>query len=110
MRLFEFAKDDPLRVKLMGIAKQLETQSHDKPMPTDEFLQFLRKNGINLDKADLFDLIKKEPLSNIISDVSNDEVTFANQTDSGQMGDPEKHQQDQQNIVANMASKVKPPM
>jgi hypothetical protein len=102
MRLFEFSDADPLRVKLVAVANQLK--SINEPMTTDEFLTILNKNGISLDKADLFDMVKKEPLSNIIADISDDTVTF-----KGQEGDVDtavdQSQDENEKIRQGMAQK-----
>lgn len=74
MRLFEFSESDPLRVKLVAVADQLASRS--EPISTEEFLGILNKHNISLSKADLFDIVKKEPLKNIIADVNSNEVTF----------------------------------
>jgi hypothetical protein len=81
MRLFEFADNDPLRVKLMGVSNQLDNlvKDTDSRMSTDEFLQLLRQNGVVLGKSDLFDLVKKEPLVNFIANVNGDQVVFKSQ-------------------------------
>ena len=102
MRLFEFSDTDPLRVKLVAVTNQLK--SINEPMSTDEFLTILNKNGISLDKADLFDMVKKEPLSNIIADISDDTVTFKGQ--EGDMGTAVDQSQDEnEKIRQQMASK-----
>ena len=102
MRLFEFSDSDPLRVKLVAVTNQLK--SINEPMTTDEFLTILNKNGISLDKADLFDMVKKEPLSNIIADISDDTVTF-----KGQEGDVDtavdQSQDENEKIRQGMAQK-----
>jgi len=85
MRLFEFSQDDPLRVKLVAVTNQLKSQN--EPMSTDEFLTVLNKNGISLDKADLFDMVQKDPLVNIIADISDDKVVFKGQ--EGDSGSPD---------------------
>jgi len=77
MRLFEFSDNDPLRIKLTAVANQLSTQN--EPMTTDEFLTVLNKNGITVDKADLFNMIKQNPLKNIIKDIEKDTVVFKGQ-------------------------------
>jgi len=101
MRLFEFSDADPLRVKLVAVANQLATST--EPMSTDEFLTVLNKNGISLDKADLFDIVKKDPLVNIISDVNDNQVTFKGQEDDteGQEQSPDENEK----IRQQMASK-----
>lgn len=101
MRLFEFSDADPLRVKLVAVANQLSTST--EPMSTDEFLTVLNKNGIALDKADLFDIVKKDPLVNIISDVNDNQVTFKGQENDieGQEQGPDENEK----IRQQMASK-----
>lgn len=81
MRLYEFAGDDPLRVKLVAIADQLENRvtSEGQTMSTDEFLKILNSNGISIGISDLFDMVKKPPLSNIIDNVNKNEVIFKKQ-------------------------------
>ena len=81
MRLFEFANDDPLRVKLTALAAQLKakTEQSNEPMDVKQFLELLANNGINIEKSDIYDLIKKEPLVNIISAIEADKVIFKGQ-------------------------------
>ena len=83
MRIFEFAGDDPLRIKLATVTKQLQdrVEKTGQTISTDQLLNFLRQNDIVLDKSDLFDMVQKEPLSNIIKNVNKDEVTFIGQED-----------------------------
>ena len=102
MRLYEFSDADPLRVKLVAVTNQLK--SANEPMSTDEFLTVLNKNGISLDKADLFDMVQKDPLRNIVADVNDDTVTF-----KGQEGDLDtaidQSQDENEKIRQQMASK-----
>jgi len=99
MRLFEFSDADPLRVKLVAVASQLSTQT--EPMTADEFLTVLNKNGISLDKRDLFDIVKKEPLKNIIADVSDDKVIFRGQENDleGQEQGPDENEKIRQQMA-----------
>lgn len=87
MRLFEFAENDPLRVKLTAVADQLQSKALDsnRTMSTDEFLRFLTKYGLNINKSDLFDIVQKEPLSNFIANVNKDKIIF-----KGQEEEPEQ--------------------
>lgn len=87
MRLFEFAGDDPLRIKLATVTKQLQdrVEKTGQTISTDQLLNFLRQNDIVLDKPDLFDIVQKEPLKNIIKNVNKDEVTFVGQEDEVSM-------------------------
>ena len=101
MRLFEFSDIDPLRVKLVAVASQLATQT--EPMTADEFLTVLNKNGIALYKLDLFDIVKKDPLRNIIANISDDKVIFKGQENDveGQEQSPDENEK----IRQQMASK-----
>ena len=104
MKLFEFADDDPLRVKLTAVTsqlKQFQGQS-DFPLSTDDFLKILRKHGISLDKSDLFDIVKKEPLKNVISDVNDQEVTFKGQESPEIEQGPDENEQ----VRSQMAKKA----
>jgi hypothetical protein len=78
MRLFEFEKSDPLRIKLVAVASQLKAdyENSQTPITTDQLLQMFSKHGIKLDKSDLFDIVKKDPLKNIIDNINGQEVVF----------------------------------
>lgn len=112
MRLFEFAGDDPLRVKLTAVADQLQSKALDsnRTMSTDEFLRYLSKFDISISKSDLFDIVTKEPLKNFIANVNNDKVIFKGQeeepdtqiTNAPDIGQPE----DKNKIVKQMASRA----
>lgn len=99
MRLFEFADGDPLRIKLAAVTKQLQdrVEKSGTTISTDQLLSFLRDNDIVLDKADLFDIVKKDPLKNVIKNVNKDEVIFVGQEDElapePEAGDAEKVRQ-----------------
>jgi hypothetical protein len=88
MKLFEFADDDPLRVKLVAVTNQLKDRivQSGQTMTTDELLNFLKGNDIVLDMSDLFDIVKKDPLKNIIHNINKEEVIFKGQEDTKQLG------------------------
>lgn len=102
MRLFEFANDDPLRVKLTTVASQLESdyQNSDEPLSLDDFLTILRTEGVPIDKSDIYDIIKKEPLVNIIDSIEQGNVIF-----KGQEVDSEQSPTDNEKTLQQMASK-----
>jgi hypothetical protein len=106
MRLFEFAGDDPLRVKLTAIAAQLESRVTEtgQTMSTDEFLNILSDKGITIDISDLFDLVKKDPLKNIIDNVNKNEIVFKSQAPDEQEG-AEPDADEMAKTRAQMASK-----
>jgi hypothetical protein len=106
MRLYEFVEDDPLRVKLAAITSQLKerVKRSGSTLSTDELLEFLRTNDIVLDKPDLFDIVKKEPLSNIIKNVNKDVVTFVGQSEEDTEIKPRPDESEK--IRQQMASKA----
>jgi hypothetical protein len=103
MRLYEFADDDPLRVKLTGVVAQLKEKMMglDRPIPVDAFIQLLNHNGISIDESDIYDLIKKDPLVNIIQDIEDNQVIFRGQTGP----DGEVKPDENEKIIKQMASK-----
>jgi hypothetical protein len=103
MRLYEFA--DPMITKLVAIADQLKSDLEkgeaDPNMSVPDFLQYLKKYDIIYDKTDLYDMIKKLPLKNLISNIQGDNIVFKG------FGTPEAPPEDEsQSIVANMAKKA----
>ena len=106
MRLFEFDTKDPLRVKLTAVTSQLQSDldnaNSEEPMSTNAFLNLLRKNEIVIDKSDIYDIIKKEPLVHFIKDIEDDKVIFRGQVLAKQPIDPDESEQ----IVAQMAKKA----
>lgn len=81
MRLFEFQLDDPLRVKLVAASNQLKSKMEEtnanEPMSTNAFLSLLQdKYDITIDKSDIYDMIKKDPLKNIIDSIEDDKIVF----------------------------------
>lgn len=106
MKLFEFADDDPLRVKLTAVASQLKSiaQGSTSFLSSDDLVTILNKNGISLDKSDLFDMVKKEPLKNIISDINDNKVTFKGQSGSEDLDAPDKDESEK--VRQQMAKKA----
>ena len=106
MRLFEFDDNDPLRVKLTSVVSQLQSDleyaNSEEPMSTNAFLNLLQKNKIVIDKDDIYDIIKKEPLVRFIKDIEDDKVIFRGQVLAKQPIDPDQSEQ----IVAQMAKKA----
>jgi hypothetical protein len=105
MRLFEFADDDPLRVKLAGVATQLKANSNE-PMPLDEFIEILRSNGVSIDEGDIFDIIKKEPLVNIVQDIEDKQVVFKGQQGEFEEPGPDENEKIRQSMASKQASKL----
>jgi hypothetical protein len=102
MRLYEFAGPNPMVTKLVAVADQLKSDLEkgeaDSNMLIPDFLQYLKKYDIILDKTDLYDMIKQLPLKNLISNIQGDKIVFKG------FGTPEAPPEDEgKNIVAGMA-------
>lgn len=79
MFLFELGQD-PLVTKLIAVTDQLKTdlekKKKHKPETVDQFLSYLRKYDIPLDQNDLFKMIKRPPLKNLISDIRDKKIIW----------------------------------
>lgn len=68
----EVNDDNPLRVKITSLLSQLRARQEEsgakKPYSVNAVLNLLHKDGVNLSKDDLYDIIKDDPIKNIISD------------------------------------------
>jgi len=105
MRLYEFVDDNPLRVKLVALTDQLKDRfmelDPDEPVKVDDFLEYLRRHDIVIDKGDFYDIVKEEPLRNMIRNVKGQDIYFKGQTINDQpVGAPEASK-----IIKSMASK-----
>lgn len=104
MRLFELVRPDPLITKLVAVSDQLKTELDQDQSKTDmsvnQFLEYLQKYDITIDKADLFNMIKKPPLKNIIDNIQGDNVVFKG------FAEPEIPDDQQQQVVQQMAKKA----
>lgn len=104
MRLYEFADANPLITKLVAVSDQLKTdltQDQAKTnMSVDEFLEYLQKYDITIDQADLFNMIKKPPLKNIIDNIQGDNIVFKG------FAEPEMPDDQQEKVVQQMAKKA----
>lgn len=103
MRLYEFA--DPTVTKLVAVTDQLKSDlekgEEDPNMSLPDFLQYLKKYDIILDKTDLYDMIKNMPLKNLISNIQGDKIIFKG------FGTPEAPpEEESQKIVAGMAKQA----
>lgn len=80
MRIFEIDDNDPLRVKLTAIVSQLRSEikksGFKKPYSLKAMISRLRDQGIAFSEQQFRDMAEQEPLSNLISNVDGDTVTF----------------------------------
>jgi len=107
MRLFEFAENDPLRVKLTTVASQLESdyKNSNEPLSLDDFLTILRTEGVSIDKSDIYDIIKKEPLVNIIDSIEQGNVIFKGQVNDQGEPEPSENEKTLQQMASRQVAK-----
>jgi hypothetical protein len=105
MYLFEFSNPDPLVVRLVAVTSQLtsDIDSGDQhpDWTVDELLDYYKSNDIIIDKSDLYNMIKKPPLKNKISNIQGDNVIF-----KGQETITEPDEEDSKKVVNQMAHKA----
>jgi len=108
MRLFELAGPDPLVTRLIAVSDQLKTglenQEIDPNISTDELLQYLANNDIVVDVKDLYNMIKKPPLNNVIDNIQGDTVVFKGQ--EANTGEPDDESESQK-VVSQMADQAR---
>lgn len=93
MKLFElfeaddFENDDPLRVATTAVLSQIKSDIDDSAykgkFTVKALLSKLRDNGVKISHAQLIELVKEEPWSNLISNVKGSDVMFK--------GEPDEH-------------------
>jgi hypothetical protein len=108
MRLYEFADlegDNARAASIIAVANQLKQHVDQGKIDADTFsvdqlLDYFQKNDIILDRQDLYTMIEKPLLKNIISNIQGNKVVFKGK----EQDDASPQQQDQQQkTVANMA-------
>lgn len=109
MRLYEFAGKDPIIVKLIVLSDQLKSAVENGEIQgdwtTEQLLDFLSANGINVDEPDIYDMVKKPPLNKAISAIDNDVVTFKGHEQTSDANQEQDQEQDQK-IVQQMAQRA----
>lgn len=103
MYLYELEQVDPLAVKMITVTDQLKSTVEDQPdtqMTVDDLLKYFSDYDINLDKSMLYDMIKKPPLKNLISNIQGDQVIFKGQEQ------PEQSEDESKKVVAQMANRA----
>lgn len=91
MKLFElfeaedFEQDDPLRVATTAVLSQIKSDIEDSAykgkFTVKALLNKLSNNGVKISHAQLLELVKEEPWSNLISNVKGDKVMFKGDPD-----------------------------
>ena len=81
----DFESDNPLRVATTATLSQIKSEIADAGY-TDKFtvkalLRKLRDNGVNMTHAQLIEVVKEEPWSNLIANLKGDRVLFKGNPD-----------------------------
>ncbi len=104
MRLYEFAGKDPIISKLVVLSNQLKSDIDNKEIQgewtLEQLLNFLAANKVYVGEPDIYDMVKKPPLSKVISNIENDVVTFKG-LDQPELPTPDQNQSQQ--VVQQMA-------
>lgn len=105
MRLFELDNPNPLLVRLVAVTSQLtsdiDSGAEHSDWTVDELLNYYKDNDIILAKDDLYDMIKKPPLKNKISNIQGDKVIF-----KGQETPVEPDEDENKKVIDQMAHKA----
>jgi hypothetical protein len=108
MLLFEL-DSPPETVKLIALVNKLKSDIDNgkgkTDWTTDEFLEYLQLNGINLDPTDLYKMIKNPPLSNVIINIQNGKVIFKGQQETTP-DTPPPEAEDSKKVVKQMANRA----
>lgn len=83
----DFEEDDPLRVATTAALAQIKADIDDSAykgkFTVKALLKKLQDNGVKITHAQLLEIVKEEPWSNMISSLKGDKVMFK--------GEPDEH-------------------
>lgn len=110
MRLFELDVQNALATKIIAATDQLRADlENGKIQPdwtVDKLLKYFEDFDIILDPTDLYNMVKQEPLKNVVTNIQGDQVVFKGQASKST---PAEVPQDQsQEVVAQMAKSAMP--
>jgi hypothetical protein len=101
MFLFELDGPDPLLTKIVTVSDQLKSlvdKGSAKDWTLDQLKAYFQKYDVSLDQEDLYNMIKKAPLKNVISNIQGDKVIF-----KGSEAPTSPDADDNQKVVNQMA-------
>ena len=102
MRLYELDDESVYVTKLVTLANQLKDELDNGDIPldysVDDLQEYFRKYDVILDRDDLYNMITKPPLKDIIRNIQGDKVVFKGQAEPGAAP-----QDQNQKVVAQMA-------
>lgn len=103
----DFEKNNPLRVATTAALSQIKADIDDSSFKgkftVKALLNKLADNGVKISHAQLLELVKEEPWSNLISSVDGDSVKF--KSDSTEYSDSEEPD-DTSGTLSNMANRA----
>lgn len=102
MRLFEFDGPDPLLTKIVTVSDQLKSlvdKGSAKDWTLDQLISYFQKYDVSLDKKDMYNMIKKPPLKDVIANIQGDKVIFKGDESVEASPDTDANQ----NVVSQMA-------
>jgi hypothetical protein len=107
MRLYEFDNTKPLVGSIVVALDQLKSDIEDEQVNFDwdveTLLQYFQKYDIILDKTDLYNMVGKPPLNQVIKNIQGDKVVFVGQEESKGVSPPAS---DNKKVVQQMANKA----
>lgn len=107
MFLFEFDDTKPLVGSIVVAVDQLKSDLEDENInfdwDIDTLLQYFQKYDIILDKTDLYNMVGKPPLNQVIKNIQGDKVVFVGQEETKA---PSVASTDTKKTVQSMAQKA----
>jgi hypothetical protein len=102
MRLYEFDDESAYVTKIVALSNQLKNDLDNGEIPldfsVDNLQDYFRRYDVILDREDLYNMIKRPPLKDVIRNIQGDKVVFKGQNAPG-----EQPKDDNQKVVAQMA-------
>jgi len=106
MYLFEFDQDSAQITRIVALTNQLKDDVDSGEIDSEnytieELLDYFQKYDIILDKSDLYNMIKVNPLKSLITNIQGDKIEF-----KGHEAEPEQKEEpedEKKKTVAKMA-------
>lgn len=109
MRIYEFDIQEPIVSKIVAASDQLKSDIEQDEMgfewDIDTLIKYFQKYDVNLDREDLYSMIKVPPLKNVIKNIQGDKVVFVGQEDPT-TAPPSSGSEDNKKVVSQMAKKA----
>lgn len=110
MYLFEFDQNSADITKIVALANQLKDGADSGEIDPDnytveELLNYFQDYDVILDKSDLYNMIKTDPLKSVISNINDDKIEFKGheKAPEPEQKTDEKPEDENKKTVAKMA-------